>query len=87
MGRPNRIAADRTSALLEARADGGVTPPAFARKALRRRHADQVSDVLEYLARGMLEAEILRDFPRLKSEHIRGVFAFAAEREKRSSRH
>jgi uncharacterized protein (DUF433 family) len=31
----------------------------------------------------MSEAEILRDFPSLKTEHIRAVLAFAAEREKR----
>ena len=41
-----------------------------------------VSDVLGYLAGGMSEADILRDFPSLKSEHIRAVLAFAAEREK-----
>jgi uncharacterized protein (DUF433 family) len=44
-----------------------------------------VSDVLEYLASGMSEAEILADFPDLKSEHIRAVLAFAAERERRLS--
>ena len=42
-----------------------------------------VYEVLEYLASGMSEAEILRDFPSLKAEHIRAVLAFAAEREKR----
>jgi uncharacterized protein (DUF433 family) len=42
-----------------------------------------VSDVLEYLAGGMSEADILRDFPSLKAGHIRAVLAFAAEREKR----
>lgn len=42
-----------------------------------------VSDVLEYLASGMTEAEILRDFPSLRLEHIRAVLAFAAERERR----
>jgi uncharacterized protein (DUF433 family) len=42
-----------------------------------------VSDVLEYLAGGMTEAEIISDFPSLKAEHIRAVLAFAAEREKR----
>ncbi|MDX2145135.1 MAG: DUF433 domain-containing protein [Rhodospirillaceae bacterium] len=44
-----------------------------------------VSDVLEYLAGGMSEAEILADFPDLKAEHIRAVLAFAAERERRLS--
>jgi uncharacterized protein (DUF433 family) len=42
-----------------------------------------VSDILEYLAGGMSEAEILADFPSLKTEHIRAVLAFAAERERR----
>jgi uncharacterized protein (DUF433 family) len=42
-----------------------------------------VTDVLEYLAGGMTEPEILADFPDLKAEHIRAVLAFAAERERR----
>jgi uncharacterized protein (DUF433 family) len=42
-----------------------------------------VSDVLEYLASGMTEAEILRDFPELTQDDIRACLAFAADREKR----
>lgn len=42
-----------------------------------------VSDVLEYLASGMTEIEILVDFPELESEDIRACLAFAAERERR----
>jgi uncharacterized protein (DUF433 family) len=42
-----------------------------------------VSDILEYLAGGMTESEILRDFPDLRVEHIRATLAFAAERERR----
>jgi uncharacterized protein (DUF433 family) len=42
-----------------------------------------VSDVLEYLASGMTEAEILGDFPELNSEDIRACLTFAAERERR----
>lgn len=42
-----------------------------------------VYDVLEYLAGGMTEAQILEDFPSLKSEHIRACLAFAADRERR----
>ncbi len=42
-----------------------------------------VSDVLEYLAGGMTEAEILEDFSELNSEDIRACFAFAADREKK----
>ena len=42
-----------------------------------------VYDVLEYLASGMTEAEILADFPSLEHEDIRASLAFAAERERR----
>ncbi len=42
-----------------------------------------VYDVLEYLASGMSEAEILEDFPDLTSEDIRACLAFAADRERR----
>jgi uncharacterized protein (DUF433 family) len=42
-----------------------------------------VSDVLEYLASGMSEDEILRDFPDLVREDIRACLAFAADRERR----
>ena len=44
-----------------------------------------VSDVLEYLASGMSQGEILADFPDLRSEHIQAVLRYAAEREKRLS--
>jgi uncharacterized protein (DUF433 family) len=42
-----------------------------------------VSDVLDYLAAGMSEAEILADFPDLTGEDIRACLAFAADRERR----
>jgi len=42
-----------------------------------------VSDVLEYLASGMSEADILRDFPELTPDDIHACLAFAAEREKK----
>ena len=42
-----------------------------------------VSDVLEYLASGMTEAETLVDFLELTSRDIRACLAFAAERERR----
>ena len=45
-----------------------------------------VSDVLEYLASGMTEEEILRDFPELESEDIRACLAFAADRERKLMR-
>jgi len=42
-----------------------------------------VYDVLEYLASGMSEAEILHDFPDLTQEDIRACLAFAADRERK----
>ena len=40
-----------------------------------------VSDVLDYLAGGMSEDDILRDFPELTRDDIRACLAFAADRE------
>lgn len=42
-----------------------------------------VYDVLEYLASGMSEEEILKDFPDLTREDIRACLAFAADRERK----
>ena len=42
-----------------------------------------VYDVLEYLASGMSEDQILVDFPDLTREDIRACLAFAADRERR----
>ena len=42
-----------------------------------------VYDVLEYLASGMSEDEILSDFPDLTREDVRACLAFAADRERR----
>ena len=42
-----------------------------------------VSDVLEYLASGMTEKEILADFPELTDKDIHACLAFAADRERR----
>ena len=42
-----------------------------------------VYDILEYLASGMTEAEILAAFPDLERDDIRAALAFAAERERR----
>lgn len=42
-----------------------------------------VYDVLEYLAGGMTQEEILEDFPYLTREDILACLAFAADREKR----
>lgn len=40
-----------------------------------------VSDVLQWLASGMTNEQILNDYPSLKEEHIRAALAFAANRE------
>ena len=42
-----------------------------------------VKDVLEYLAGGMSQEEILEDFPELELEDFIACFAFAAQRESR----
>lgn len=42
-----------------------------------------VTDVLEYLAGGMTEAELLAEFPDLTAEDIRACLAFAADRERK----
>ena len=44
-----------------------------------------VYDVLEYMAGGMSESEILADFPDLAADDIRACLAFAAARERRLS--
>ena len=41
-----------------------------------------VYDVLDYLAGGMTEQEILADFPDLTAEDIKACLAFAADRER-----
>jgi uncharacterized protein (DUF433 family) len=42
-----------------------------------------VQDVLEYLAGGMTEDEILQDFSELTREDIKACLAFAADRERK----
>ena len=42
-----------------------------------------VYDLLDYLAGGMTEDEILADFPDLERDDIRAALAFAADRERR----
>lgn len=42
-----------------------------------------VYDVLDYLASGMTEEEILRDFPELTSDDIKACLAFAADQERK----
>jgi uncharacterized protein (DUF433 family) len=42
-----------------------------------------VYDILEYLAGGMTERDILDDFPDLVADDIRACLAFAADRERK----
>ncbi len=42
-----------------------------------------VQDILEYLAGGMSEDEILQDFSELRRDDIKACLAFAADRERR----
>lgn len=42
-----------------------------------------VYDILEYLASGMSEKKILKDFPDLTSNDIKACLLFAAERERK----
>jgi uncharacterized protein (DUF433 family) len=42
-----------------------------------------VYDVLDYLASGMTEDEILADFPDLERDDIRAALSFAADRERK----
>ena len=42
-----------------------------------------VYEVLDYLATGMTEGQILADFPDLEADDIRAVLAFAADRERK----
>ncbi len=42
-----------------------------------------VYDVLEYLASGMTQEEVLQDFPYLTREDILACLSYAADREKR----
>ena len=45
-----------------------------------------VHDVLDYMAGGMSEDEVLADFPELEREDVGACLAFAASSERRSSR-
>jgi uncharacterized protein (DUF433 family) len=42
-----------------------------------------VADVLGYLATGMTQGEILRDFPYLTENDIRACFSYAADRKQK----
>jgi uncharacterized protein (DUF433 family) len=42
-----------------------------------------VTDVLEYMAGGMTQEQLLYDFPDFTAEDIRACLAFAADRERK----
>ena len=42
-----------------------------------------VYDILEYLASGMTQEQIVKDFPELTREDIQASLAFAADRERK----
>lgn len=60
-----------------------VTPDVRSGKPCIKGTRITVYDVLEYLAGGMTEDQILSDFPSLVREDIRACLAFAADRERR----
>ena len=60
-----------------------IEPGKRSGKACIRGMRITVTDVLEYLASGMSEEEILTDFPELTREDIRACLAYAAQRERR----
>jgi len=60
-----------------------ITPEVRSGKPCVRGTRITVQDILEYLAGGMSEDQILTDFPSLAREDIRAVLSFAAARERR----
>lgn len=60
-----------------------VTPGVRSGKPCTKGTRITVADVLEYMAGGMSEAEMLADFPDLQAVHLKAVLAFAAARERR----
>ena len=77
------LLSDHTIAFMRFEDHITVTPGVRSGKPCIRGTRITVANVLEYFAGGMTEAEILADFPDLRSEHIRAVFSFAAARERR----
>lgn len=60
-----------------------INPAVRSGKPVIRGTRITVSDILEYLASGMTEAEIIADFPELSHEDILATLSFAAQREQR----
>ncbi len=60
-----------------------ITPGIRSGKPCVRGTRITVYDILEYLAGGMTEDQVLGDFPGLTREDIRACLSFAAARERR----
>ncbi len=60
-----------------------IDPAVRSGKACIRGLRITVYDILQYLASGMSQEEILADFPDLTADDIRAALAFAADRERR----
>ena len=60
-----------------------ITPDVRSGKPCIKGTRITVYDILEYLAGGMSEAQILEDFPSLNQNDVQMVLAFAAARERR----
>lgn len=63
-----------------------ITPDVRSGKPCVRGTRITVYDILEYLAGGMGEDQIIADFPSLTREDIRAALSFAAARERRIGR-
>ena len=61
----------------------GIDPAIRSGKPCIRGTRITVYDILEYLAGGMSEEQILRDFPALAREDVRAALEFAADRERK----
>ena len=60
-----------------------ITPGKRSGKPCIRDTRITVYDILEYLASGMSEEQIINDFPELEKGDIRAVLLFAADRERK----
>ncbi len=60
-----------------------ITPGKRSGKACVRNLRITVQDILEYMASGMTNDQILADFPDLTPEDILACLAYAADRERR----
>lgn len=78
-----RPAAERYDPCMEGRERISVDPAVRSGKPCIKATRITVYDILEYLAGGMSEKQILSNFPDLTPEDIRACLAFAAARERR----